>query len=519
VRIITIINQKGGCGKTTTAINLGASLARRGLRTLLVDMDPQSHCAAGLGIPEQRIDLDIGDAMLSSTTRELDASRLIWRVGRHLDLLPSRTKVAGLEAARGGLADKPDKERRLASVLSRVGVEYDVCLIDCSPTIGLLTFNALAAANIVLIPVETGYFSLQGATKQYNTVKTLSKRLGLTLPVRMLATMHDELSAVAVDLLGELNRRFESLVIPIVIRRDPRIREAASFGQPIIDHAPDSTGSADYSALADWFLPHLVAKPGAAARASGLLTPDADPPELVATPLPRATMVAAAATKPEPKPEPRSETELPSRSAPPIGADLAAALRSALIEAPAGLTRPQPRDIEPKPERRVADDVVQALGHAASVVDRAQRFLGRSDIPPSVPLRLEEPERGGITEPPASLRSILGVRQTTQGMLFVQPLSLGAKISIAGEFNGWSTTSHVMRRNETLGVFELCATLPTGRYLYRLVVDGAWVADPHNPATEPNPFGETNSILTVREQAGASAARPSYDDAVVALST
>lgn len=118
MRTIAVINQKGGCGKTTTAINLAGVFASRSLRTLLVDVDPQSHCAAGLAIPEQRIDLDIGDAMLDPG--EFDPSRLLWRVSRNLDLAPSRMKLAGLEAARGGLADRPGNDRALASALGRL---------------------------------------------------------------------------------------------------------------------------------------------------------------------------------------------------------------------------------------------------------------------------------------------------------------------------------------------------------------------------------------------------------------
>src|SRR5690606_16175884 len=113
MRTVAIINQKGGCGKTTTAINLAAVLARRGLRVLLADLDPQSHCAAGLGIPERKIERHIGDAMLADDHEPLGADRLLWRVARNLDLAPSTMKLAGLEAIRGGLANMPDKERRL----------------------------------------------------------------------------------------------------------------------------------------------------------------------------------------------------------------------------------------------------------------------------------------------------------------------------------------------------------------------------------------------------------------------
>lgn len=253
MRTIAIVNQKGGCGKTTSAINLAGVFAASGYKTLLVDMDPQSHCAAGLAIPEQRIDVQIGDAMAAvGTSREVDTERLLWRVSRNLDLAPSTMKLATVEAARGELAGKSDAESRLSKVLGRLGGKHDICFIDCSPAIGLLTYNALVAADEVVIPVETGFFSLQGATKQVNTIRTLAKRLGAAPMYRLLATLHSPESALATELLEELKRRFPGKVIPQVIRYDQRLRESASFGQPIIEYAPSSTGAEDYRGLAQW---------------------------------------------------------------------------------------------------------------------------------------------------------------------------------------------------------------------------------------------------------------------------
>ena len=173
MRTFAIVNQKGGCGKTTTAINLSAVFAHRGLRTLLVDMDPQSHCAIGLGVPEGGIDLSIADALLKADSDDLDPSSLVWEVGGNLDLIPSTMRLSGLEAPGGGLHELPDRDRRLARLLSRFEDRYDRCLIDCPPAIGLLTFNALRAAREALIPVETGFFAFRGADKQWRTIRKL----------------------------------------------------------------------------------------------------------------------------------------------------------------------------------------------------------------------------------------------------------------------------------------------------------------------------------------------------------
>jgi len=177
LRTIAIVNQKGGCGKTTTAINLAAIFARRGRRTLLVDLDPQCHCAAGLGVPESEIERGIGEAMIAPNRGTFESADILWEVARHLDLAPSTTRLAALEAPGGGLHELPDRDRRLAAVLERWRDRYDLVLIDCPPTIGLLTFNALRAAREAIVPVETGYFSLRGAEKQWKTIQRIIDRL------------------------------------------------------------------------------------------------------------------------------------------------------------------------------------------------------------------------------------------------------------------------------------------------------------------------------------------------------
>lgn len=453
VRTIAIINQKGGCGKTTTAISLAGIFARLGARTLLVDVDPQSHCAAGLAIPEQRIDLDIGDAMLADPEK-FDEERLLWRVTRNLDLAPSRTRIAGLEASRGGLADAEDKELRLSRVLAKLAPRYDVCLIDCSPSIGLLAYNAISAADAALIPVETSFFSLQGATRQVSAIRSLAKRLESRITTWVLPTIHDPSSPLAKDLLSELRKRFGQRVAPVTVRRDEALRESVSFGQPIIDYAPASTGATDYRSLALWLADVLKVNINRAAQ------------EVLA--------------------------EIPEASAPVAIADAAAPEPSAVVSA----ERSAPlSSVEPKPGSSGLSRS-EDLSRRAMALQRRLQGIG-------TPVQLDEnEEHGRVGGRPLSdtLRRLYGARATASGVLFVQPATIGERVCVAGAFNGWSADAAEMRLNEEMGVFELCLTLPSGRHEYRLVVDGRWGPDKYNPLTADNPFGEPNSVVVVHER-------------------
>ncbi len=447
MRTIAIINQKGGCGKTTTAISLAGIFARLGARTLLVDVDPQSHCAAGLAIPEQRIDLDIGDAMLADPEK-FDEERLLWRVTRNLDLAPSRTRIAGLEASRGGLADAEDKELRLSRVLGKLSHRYDVCLIDCSPSIGLLAYNAISAADAALIPVETSFFSLQGATRQVSAIRSLAKRLESRITTWVLPTIHDPSSPLAKDLLSELRKRFGQRVAPVTVRRDEALRESVSFGQPIVDYAPASVGATDYRSLALWL--------------ADVLKISIDRSAAEATPEP--TRAPARATPPEPVVASGSGEQLERMETKPNGA---------------GLSR--------------AED----LTRRAQALQRRLQGIG-------APVRIAEDEGDGsrVGGRPLSdtLRRLYGARATASGVLFVQPATIGERVCVAGGFNGWSDSAAPMRLNEEMGVFELCLTLPAGRHEYRLVVDGRWGPDKYNPLTANNPYGEPNSVVVVHER-------------------
>ena len=252
MRSVAIVNQKGGCGKTTTAINLAATLAAKNRRTLLVDMDPQGHCGIGLGVPEDRIEHGLAEALLSDPPGGADPDAMLWEVAKNLRLAPRTLSLAGLEAARGGLAHLPDRDARLSQFLDRVADRFDWCVIDCPPTIGLLTFNALRAADEAIIPVETGFFSLKGSERQAAAIQAMSTRLERELPLRILPTLHRPSAKLATDLLAAIERRHGLLTMPLVIREHESLREAAGFGQPITEYAPGSEACLDFIALVEW---------------------------------------------------------------------------------------------------------------------------------------------------------------------------------------------------------------------------------------------------------------------------
>lgn len=482
MRSVTIINQKGGCGKTTTAISLAGVFARRGLRTLLIDMDPQSHCAAGLAIPEQQFDLDISDALLADDLASVDPARLVWRVSRNLDLAPSRMRLAGLEASRGGLADRNDRERRLARVVQWLSGSYDICCIDCSPSIGLLTYNALIAATECLIPVETSYFSLQGATRQVQTIEALQKRLGVSTPVWLLATIHDESSPLAADLLGELRRLFGAQVSPQVIRQDMRVKEAASFGKPVCDYAPESPSAVDYAALAEWLLGQ---QPGNKPPEEISAAPGVEGAEAGESEAPGGIEAAALGRAAEPLPAGPAEAA-PAPAGDTAGAPVAdpAPDRAAAMSGMATRVTLQPQG------QQASEPAASAGGSAASQAEAKPDRAAPSHVGAAVLETVSEAERIIAVNPGASG---YGAHSVPGGVVFVQPLSAGEHIAVVTEMGGRSA-SYPMRRNERAGIHELRLAIPAGSCHYRLMIDGRASVDPFNRMVEMNPFGAPTSV-------------------------
>ena len=249
MRTIAIVNQKGGCGKTTISINLASALAEAGQRTLLVDLDPQSHCAVGLAVPEEQIEQSIYDVLISHSRNEpLKLTEILWEITEHLELAPSSIDMSAFEQQMTGVHEREDC---LKNVLAGVQNDYDYVVVDCPPAVGLLTFNALRAATDVVVPVETGYFSLHGLSKQLETLSILCQRCSQSINVKVLTSMYDIRTKMAREILGELRMHFADKMFKTTVNFNTKLKEAASFGQPISEYDPASKGHCDFRSLAE----------------------------------------------------------------------------------------------------------------------------------------------------------------------------------------------------------------------------------------------------------------------------
>jgi len=244
-KVIAIANQKGGVGKTTTAINLAASLAVLEHRVLLIDADPQANATSGVGFDVRNVKTSIYECVVD----DVDPRSIILNTSTpNFDLLPSHIDLVGAEIE---MLNLPNRERVLKQVIDKVANDYDFILIDCSPSLGLITVNALTAANSVIIPVQCEYFALEGLGKLLNTIKIIQSRLNPELQIEgFLLTMFDARLNLSNQVYDEVKRHFQEMVFETVITRNIKLSEAPSYGLPALEYDVSSKGAQSYLTLA-----------------------------------------------------------------------------------------------------------------------------------------------------------------------------------------------------------------------------------------------------------------------------
>ena len=247
MRVISIANQKGGCGKTTSAINLSACLAYKGRKVLLIDMDPQGHSAVGLNIRTSELEKTVCDTLYDSNGEKAVLNDVTVKVDDNFDIAPSNISLSALEQH---LSKVQGRETKLKEAIDGLYQIYDYVIIDCPPSLGLLTFNSLIASTEVMVPIEMSLFSLHGISKLLKIIDLVREKTGHEVRIKVVATMVDKRTRISKEVLQEIQKHFQNAMFITIIHANVTLKEAASFGKSIVNYDQKSAGFRDYMALA-----------------------------------------------------------------------------------------------------------------------------------------------------------------------------------------------------------------------------------------------------------------------------
>jgi chromosome partitioning protein len=398
-------------------------------------MDPQGHCGVGLAVPEDQIERTIYDALLEerdgATAR---VNEIVWQIASNFDLAPSNIRLAAFEQV---FAGRPGREDRLREALEKVSGNYDWAIIDCPPSVGLLTFNALRACDECLVPVETGFFSLHGLTKMMETLEELRDRCDKEILIRVLPTLYDTRTKLAREVLSELRSKFREYLMESTVNFNTKLKEAASFGQPITEYDPGSRGYKDFVNLARELM--------------GDRPVDIEP------------VVVEKLSRP---------AELVQR----------AKQLAQLTNFQFGRnTVPTTAPVESvKVQEKTSEKIGGRFAESEEQTDAPE--------PAATPAARSTREK---------IDAFYGVKRIGAEVVFSARFEAAKNVLIAGDFNNWSSVSTPMRTSGKPGEWFMSLPLRPGRYRYRFIVDGQWTTDPHNSYVEANQFGELNNIVEV----------------------